>query len=94
VPKPRDLMRDARRHAIVARSTALETINAAARPEWAWGTLAEKAKRGLDLGNRINLIASRPVDLRVLEAIAAVATARRQRSSRFANGTMLSRAPA
>jgi hypothetical protein len=93
-PGGANLMRDARRHAMVARSTALETINAAARPEWAWGTLAEKARRGLDLGNRINLIASRPVDLRVLEAIAAVATARRQRSSRFANGTMLSQAPA
>jgi hypothetical protein len=77
-PGGADLVRDGRRHAMVCRATGLDTLNAADRAEWAWGLLADKAARGLDLANRINATAPKRVDLRALEAVAAVATARRR----------------
>jgi hypothetical protein len=78
-PGGRDLLGDSRHHTVIARSTALDALSDAARPEWTWGILADRAIRGLDLGKRINAIAATPVDLRALEAVHAVATARRHR---------------
>lgn len=77
-PAGAGLLGDARRHAIVARAHELAVLDAATTTEWAWGRLADKATRGLDLAPRLNAVSPTRVDTRVLTAIQQVAASRRQ----------------
>lgn len=76
------LLGDARRHAIVARAHELSLLETAATPAWAWGRLADKATRGLELATKINAVAPTRVDTRVLTAVQLAATARRHSGHR------------
>ena len=76
-PAGASLLRDARRHAIVARARELTVLSAATTPAWSWGRLADKATQGLALGARINSISPKGVDITALSAVQLVATARR-----------------
>ncbi|HEY0167372.1 MAG TPA: hypothetical protein VGB75_10055 [Jatrophihabitans sp.] len=83
----RDLIGDARSHAVAARSRRLAAVSAAAHPRWAWQLLAGQASEAILLGERINLLAARGVaptrvDLTGFRAIEVTAKARRQQTGR------------
>ena len=82
-PDGRDgLLTDQRGHAIGARLRSLATLAAPSQEAWRWNTLAMAARTGIDLADRINIVASRGgitrVDSSALRATLAVADQRRQ----------------
>jgi hypothetical protein len=64
-----------------SRELALTVLGAATTPAWAWGRLADKAAQGLALATKINAIAPKQVNTRVLAVVQLVAEARRQPGS-------------
>jgi hypothetical protein len=87
-PTGREVLRgDARAHAITARARRLALLAANAHPRWAWTHLAQHAEQGLNLAERINILADRQdeiarVDTRALSAIATTANVRRHSGRR------------
>lgn len=77
------LLSDARAHAVQSRARALETLGRPAHPSWQWQLLAERARTGLELAARIDILARsnaqvRRVDTAALRATFLVAEHQRQ----------------
>lgn len=53
-PNGQTMLRDARAHTVRARRRSLEEITSVGRQNWRWGAIADKARIGLALAERIN----------------------------------------
>jgi hypothetical protein len=85
----RDLLSDARAHAIASRRRSLDFLARPDQPAWRWNLLAQHSSAGLDLAERINRLAARTpgisrVPTAALEATLALADHRRQTLGRRA----------
>lgn len=79
----RNLLEDAREHAIRARLRGLHDLTLPAQPAWRWNLLSSDATVGLKLAARINALAERTpglhrVDLSAMNATLALAEHHRQ----------------
>lgn len=79
----RDLLQDARQHAISSRLRSLRDLTTAVQPAWRWHHLARASHTGLALAERINTVATRGggisrIDCAALRATFSVADHRRQ----------------
>jgi hypothetical protein len=83
----RDLLEDAREHAIRARLRSLRHVTQPAQPAWRWNLLAKESAMGIQLADRINTIACQTIGMKrvdetALRATHTIAEHRRQSLSR------------
>ncbi len=83
------LLGDARAHDLRSRAQRLTALDGISNEPWKWSLLAEAAADGLDLAERVNLLARsgripeiRVVDTAALSAVLSVATEQRRRRLR------------